>query len=78
VTSRDFCFWLQGYIELSAGQTQREANPTLSAEQYATIRRHLSLVFKHEIDPSMAPPKAQQDLNLLHNQLNHDKGVVRC
>lgn len=44
MTSRDFCFWLQGHFELSG------AGP-LTADQAEVIRRHLSLVFLHEIDP---------------------------
>ncbi len=40
----DFCFWLQGYFELS------ESN-ALSDKQVQVIKSHLNLVFKHEIDP---------------------------
>lgn len=47
--ARDFCFWLQGYFEV--------ANPhELTAGQLTLIKRHLNLVFKHEIDPSMPDP----------------------
>ncbi len=46
MTSRDFAYWLQGLFEL--------ANPTsLTVEQTQMIKRHLSLVFHHEIDPSL-------------------------
>ena len=41
----DFCFWLQGYFEISGEDSE------ITAEQAAIIRQHLSLVFKHEIDP---------------------------
>lgn len=44
MTARDFCYWLQGHFELSG------VGP-LTAEQAEMIRRHLSLVFLHEIDP---------------------------
>ena len=49
--SRDFCYWLQGYIELA---------PTggLTAEQVECVKQHLAMVFVHEIDPSF--PKSQQ------------------
>jgi hypothetical protein len=40
--SRDFCYWLQGFFELS---TSPEA---ISAKQLVTIRRHLELVLGHE------------------------------
>jgi hypothetical protein len=52
--SRDFCFWLQGFFELG------DDSGALTAEQAATIKRHLDLVFAHEIAPSLrerpAPP----------------------
>ncbi len=44
MTPRDFCYWLQGHFEL-AGK-----GATLTAEQVDLVQRHLSLVFKHEID----------------------------
>jgi hypothetical protein len=46
--SRDFCFWLQGFFELSGDVS------ALSAKQSAMIRRHLDMVFHHEIAPE--PP----------------------
>ncbi len=45
--SRDFCFWLQGFFELN-----KDAR-TISAEQAVIIKRHLDLVFAHEIGPSV-------------------------
>ncbi len=64
MTSRDFAFWLQGYLEING-----VANPTpreLSAVQVACIQRHLALVFKHEIDPSAGPPVHQASLDAIH------------
>lgn len=47
----EFCYWLQGMFEL--------AKPTeLTAEQTETVKRHLDMVFLHDIDPSY--PKDQQ------------------
>jgi len=40
--SRDFCFWLQGFFELS------ETAGPVSADQAALIGRHLDLVFAHK------------------------------
>ena len=40
----DFCYWLQGYFEISEGKE-------LSEKQVEIIKNHLNLVFKHEIDP---------------------------
>jgi hypothetical protein len=64
MTSRDFCFWLQGFFELSANQSP-EAFP-LSREQVRDIKNHLAMVFIHEIDPSMGPPERQAALNEAH------------
>jgi hypothetical protein len=62
MTSRDFCYWLQGYFEINAVD-----GDTLSDEQVARIRKHLNLVFVHEIDPSAGPPAHQAELNAIHN-----------
>ena len=61
MTSRDFCYWLQGFFEL--GNTAEGMNPT----QISQIEKHLALVFKHEIDPSMGDKKHQTVLDALHN-----------
>ena len=52
MTSRDFCYWLQGFFEL----TIDDGEISVSKEQAKTIQNHLNLVFKHEIDPSMPDP----------------------
>ncbi len=52
--SRDFCFWLQGFFELSGDAT------TISAEQSAMIRRHLDMVFRHEIAPETPGVQARE------------------
>jgi hypothetical protein len=58
MTSRDFCFWLQGHFEL--------AKPiTIDATTTELIKRHLNLVFKHEIDPSMPDPTGE--LQAIHD-----------
>jgi hypothetical protein len=60
MTSRDFCYWLQGYFELSP------SGAALTTEQTDMVRRHLALVFKHEIDPSYGDEKQQAGLNAIH------------
>jgi len=62
VTSRDFCYWLQGYLEVTAAA---EA-VTLTAEQIACVQKHLGLVFVHEIDPSF-PASQKKLLDALHS-----------
>jgi hypothetical protein len=78
MTSRDFAFWLQGYFEIS--------NPeTINKGEVELIKKHLNLVFKHEIDPSMGDEKHQEELNQIHSESSHGskrptKGhsVLRC
>lgn len=65
MTSRDFCFWLQGFFELTASGRHPE-DGSLTSVQGDAIRRHLALVFKHEIDPSMGPPAHQMTLDAIH------------
>ena len=59
MTSRDFAYWLQGLFELG--------NPkALDENQTDLIKRHLAMVFVHEIDPSAGGPKEQAVLNEIH------------
>ena len=67
--SRDFCYWLQGFFEL-------EEPTELKPYQTNMIRKHLALVFKHEIDPEMGDEKHQKELNKIHN--NPKDVVYRC
>lgn len=71
MTSRDFAYWLQGMFEL--------AKPvTLNEEQTQLIQKHLHLVFKHEIDPSMPNPELDK-IHADHPQFDPKKGgSIRC
>lgn len=61
MTSRDFCYWLQGYLEVQ--------QPTaIDENKVVMIQKHLNLVFKHEIDPSMGNGEHQAELNAIHNK----------
>ena len=82
MTSRDFAFFLQGYFEIS--------NPNeIGPDETEMIKRHLNLVFKHEIDPAMGDEKHQQVLNVIHSgdgtlgpstsfPLNNPSDILRC
>ncbi len=74
MTSRDFAYWLQGLFELE--------NPkTLNLRQTDIIKKHLALVFKHEIDPSMGDKKHQTELDNIHNPNSpayKDDTLYRC
>jgi hypothetical protein len=68
LTSRDFVYWLQGFFEISDATE-------ITADQTIIIKKHLSLVFRHEIDPSMGSATHQAELdNIHHNQIP----VMRC
>lgn len=41
--SRDFCYWLRGYLEISECHSEG-----LTAKQLKKIDQHLELVFKNE------------------------------
>lgn len=61
MTSRDFCYWLQGFFEL------HDPN-TIDEKQTRLIKQHLNLVFIHEIDPSHSDdPKVQGALQAVHD-----------
>lgn len=70
MTSRDFCFWLQGFFEVSNSNSVTE-------QQTEVIKKHLSLVFKHEIDPSMGGQEHQNELNIIHHG-NKENAIMRC
>lgn len=72
MTSRDFCYWLQGFFELGS-----PSGCPISGDQVETIRKHLALVFAHEIDPSMGGPKEQAKLDKIHSGPG-EKPVYRC
>lgn len=67
MTSRDFAFWLQGFLEVA--DTEQ-----IDKKQTDIIKKHLNLVFKHEIDPSMGDAAHQTELNKIHNS----SGLLRC
>jgi hypothetical protein len=68
----EFCYWLQGYFEIAGVAA-------LSAEQGEMVKRHLALVFKHELDS----PDPTGELQALHDgklpkKPNPSDMVYRC
>jgi len=63
MTARDFAYWLQGFFELT-----KDDGKGLTPEQTELVKRHLNLVFAHDIDPSMGPKEHQVELNNIHNK----------
>lgn len=66
MTSRDFCYWIQGYFEI-AEASKDPGEVALDATQVEVVKRHLALVFVHEIDPSAGPPDHQKVLDDIHH-----------
>ena len=88
MTAREFCYWLQGFFEVvQAGKVSSEgtvlpgSHSAVTHEQAECIKRHLALVFKHEIDPSYPNQPA---LNAIHNPpvqiggVDANGNVMRC
>ncbi len=86
MTSRDFCYWLQGFFEIADAKE-------LNVRQTEDVRRHLALVFRHEIDPSMGDVAHQASLSVIHSGApttpspapvvehhhhNHGEPLIRC
>lgn len=84
MTSQNFAYWLQGYFEVAQPKE-------IGANETEMIKKHLALVFKHEIDPEMGDEKHQAELNAIHNSINltpsklnplydqpNEGGVMRC
>ena len=81
MTAENFCYWLQGYIEIHTGKHATRL-PELTVDQVDLIAKHLKLVFVHDIDPKMGGPDHQKKLDAIHggNAIEmHPKDVVmRC
>ncbi len=70
MTSRDFCFWLQGFFEVTDPDS-------LTTYQTKMVKKHLNLVFKHEIDPGMGSQDHQDELNSIHH-FDKQNTMIRC
>ena len=69
MTSRDFCYWLQGFYELNG-------DVKITEGQTKVIRKHLNMVFKHEIDPSLGTPEHQTELQKIHDRLSRIEAPI--
>lgn len=78
MTSRDFCYWLQGFFELR----NASEGSALTTDQTKMVQSHLNMVFVHEIDPSMGDLDHQEELNEIHengtDSGNTGLGTMRC
>jgi hypothetical protein len=70
MTSRDFAYWLQGYLEINGAQSTDPARPVrhaLNPLQVDVIQNHLALVFLHEIDLENAQKADAQVAQAVHD-----------
>lgn len=78
MTPQEFCYWLQGYFELTGSPTP----VGLHANQVQQIRNHLNMVFIHSIDPQAG--SKTEALNQAHNDAvntmkpSHLPPLMRC
>lgn len=63
--SRDFVYWLQGFLEVTSMET---SDISLTANQVDLIRKHINLVFEHEIDPEADKISGKEKLDLIHGE----------
>ncbi len=83
--SRDFVYWLMGFLELNEDQINIAG---ITPRQAIQIKQHLDMVFIHEIDPSIAKPGSEEDkkLDQAHNPIPErpvitrppGTGILRC
>ena len=64
MTARDFVYWLNGHLEIA--EAAGTGPLTLNADQVAIIKRHLAMVFIHDIDPAAGSPEHQAKLDEAH------------
>lgn len=80
MTSRDFCYWLQGYFEI-VGAAPDDVVGNLCEKRVQTIKNHLAMVFKHEIDPSHGDAQHQKSLSAAHKGVSDSdflKSIQEC
>ncbi len=76
--STEFAYWLMGYFEISGSEE-------LTKKQVEIIKKHLNLVFFHEIDPSYTNDTIKQEfMNAIHSgatlgsKLKSGEELMRC
>lgn len=68
MTAESFCYWLQGYFELHAAGLP-DGVRVMTIKQVEAVKRHLAMVFLHDIDPKLGDAKTQAELHKLHTPL---------
>lgn len=65
--AQEFCYWLQGYFEISGVHPDTLLPKEMNCLQVKTVQQHLALVFQHEIDPQYGNANTQQILQAIHD-----------
>lgn len=73
MTGRDFVYWLQGFFELN--DLDPNNGDTLGPKQVECIKKHLNMVFIHEIDPAMGDQAHQDRLTEAHDNDVNDVNI---
>lgn len=60
MTPANFCYWLQGFFEVTENSDSKEIK--LTEKQINVIRAHLNLVFFHSIDPENFKDMSELDV----------------
>lgn len=67
MTAVQFAYWLQGFFEMSEDDSADTLDDGLARGQVDCIRKHLALVFVHDIDPKAGGKLVQETLNKIHH-----------
>lgn len=81
--SSEFCYWLQGYIEIGHDQLHQVG---LTHDQVEIIKKHLALVFHHELDKLHGDKNHQEELQKIHDEtkppqfggIDSNGNIYRC
>lgn len=76
MTAGEFCYWLQGYLELSAAD--KNTSPTLTSDQVACVQKHLELVFSQVTKEPLVPDLQRDFQRLCDGASAGIAGVRRC
>lgn len=63
----EFCYWLQGYLEVRSVGTGTQAGGPIERDQVKMIEQHLAMVFKHDLDPQQGSLEHQAELQAIHD-----------
>jgi hypothetical protein len=78
MTAVQFCYWLQGYFEIVAANPGPRVMNGLTPSQTEAVKRHLAMVFAHDLDPKAGGAEVQEKLNHLHDNRPTGDVVERC